>query len=300
MYYIISKIEDTNHTGFNALGHEIHLGRFILLDMVHKGFIDTNNDIIVTNNRDRFFLYSKIFKNIICYSDFILNTCADNEIILIFPFMVSVTDLIDHYYIEQFKKKSSYPIEKILYEKMERNFDYLIKNIDYPFIDFVLINNFIMIHHRTITSKISNNNNDVNLLITNKILNTIETHYDNYDIVIFTSSKDIKFNSKKKLTYVHNLPIYASYINNEKCKLVITELSGGGESSQYFHNNNIYIYPNSYKLGNTIDSKVNLLQNNNLLHDNVNWNKHGCTNSNISIFSTIDEFFYRLNNNNIL
>ena len=60
-YLVISKPDGEFHTGFCALGHEIHLGRYILLDMLHNNYID-DSFIVVTYNLDRAFLYSKIFK----------------------------------------------------------------------------------------------------------------------------------------------------------------------------------------------------------------------------------------------
>ena len=60
MYIIVSKqnIENTHHA-LNALGHEIHISRFIICDMLNKQIIN-NNDIIVTVSEDRFFLYKNI------------------------------------------------------------------------------------------------------------------------------------------------------------------------------------------------------------------------------------------------
>ena len=70
MYIILSK-DDNVHTGFSALGHEIHLARFILCDMLHTNFIN-KDDTIVTYSSDRFFLYNNFFINVISYNEYLL------------------------------------------------------------------------------------------------------------------------------------------------------------------------------------------------------------------------------------
>jgi molybdopterin converting factor small subunit len=63
MYIILSKYSEL-HTYFNALGHEIHIARYILLNMLNNNYISKNNnyisknDTIVTLNNERLFLYN--------------------------------------------------------------------------------------------------------------------------------------------------------------------------------------------------------------------------------------------------
>jgi hypothetical protein len=46
----------------SPLGHEIHISRCIVLDLLSKGLIDTNVEIYT--QPDRMFLYTKIFPNV--------------------------------------------------------------------------------------------------------------------------------------------------------------------------------------------------------------------------------------------
>jgi hypothetical protein len=70
-------------------------------------------------------------------------------------------------------------------------------------------------------------------------------------------------------------------MKNENCLCVISELSGGGEISQYCHNNKIFLYGNSYGINNK-ESKLIFNENTNL-HDN--WNEHGTTDATLYKFS---------------
>ena len=141
-YIVVSKIENENHSGFCALGHEIHLGRFILLDMLDKKYINTN-DVIVTSNIDRFFLYSKIFKNIISYDEYSRNgNIKEENKILVWPFVVSIPTELSDFYIKNFESKIKYPIRNILYNNFTRDYDELLKMIDFPLIeDYNLVKN---------------------------------------------------------------------------------------------------------------------------------------------------------------
>jgi hypothetical protein len=293
MCYIIISINDNNyHTGFSALGHEIHLARWILLDMFNKGYILEKTTIVI-NNIDRKFLYSNLFNNIISYNDFLKMNIDDKNIIKLFPFSVSKNEDVEQNYIDNLKNKSNYKIENILYEKISLDIN-LIKNIDLIKIDNNLYkNDFIMIHHRYINKNlISNNNNSNNIIKTQKIIDFINNRY-NYDIIIFSSDKNIKFNSNKEnISYIYDLRKYCSLINNYKCLATISELSGGGEISQYFHNKFIYHYYNSYDEENIdIDlSKYDLKKN---LHNE--WNLHNCSNAKLRR-STLDNILNYLSN----
>jgi hypothetical protein len=278
MYYILTKNEDEHHTGYCALGHEIHLSRHILLDMLDRNYINVNNDIIVTTNIDRKFLYSNIFRNIISYNDYEKQKINNNLIIHLWPFNVSLVDMLDKYYINMFKKNSSYPIEDILYNNFSKKYMKYIKNIFYePIQDYLLENEYFLIHHRTISKKYSNNKLDVNYNITLKIINFLNNNF-NKKIIIFCTDKNISF--LDNILIVNNLSTYASLMNNNKCICTISELSGAGELSQYCHDKLICHYENSYGCQHVNDNLIKF-QNFSNLHDN--WNLHGCSDTNAKI-----------------
>jgi len=292
-YLIISRDESKHHTGFCALGHEIHLGRTILLDMLHNNYIN-DNCVIVTVNLDRAFLYSKIFKNIISYNDFIKKNVDYTDVIEIWPFVVSITSELNENYVNMFEKKCNYPIKKILYEKFENNYQDLIANIDFPSIkDIDLIEKkYFVIHSRMIENKLSNNNVELNLLHLNQIVNKINEKYlYDYNIIIFTvNNSDALLDLKSRnnnIKIINKLDIYASLMNHNNCEAVISELSGAGEFAQYCHNKKIYLYSNSYEIESNKPIKVSMLQNaNNTLH--YNWNEHGTTDAILYKFNNID------------
>ena len=85
----------------NTIGHEIHITRPIVLFLFDKKLIN-NDDVIVTKNNERFFLYSLIFKNVIDYSS--LPSDAD---------VIYVTDLNTYHeeknilFVTEIEKKDS-------------------------------------------------------------------------------------------------------------------------------------------------------------------------------------------------
>lgn len=57
----------SNYKSFCYLGHEIHLTRIILLDLLAKDIIKTD-EVKIYTMKDRIFLYSKIFKYVYDYN----------------------------------------------------------------------------------------------------------------------------------------------------------------------------------------------------------------------------------------
>jgi len=287
MYIVISKDDKNYHTGFCALGHEIHLSRFILFDMFYKKYID-DNCIIVTVNEERKFLYNNVFKNIISYNKFTELNINNEQMINIWPFMVSLKSDIDKYYIDLFKKQCHYPIENIINNKLSRDIDYLLKNINYPEITDCSLNEkkFFMLHHRVIFKLFNNNKIDINYDITNKIIDFLSENFKDTNIIIFCSDKNIIF--KNNVKCVNCIALYASLLKDINCLAIISELSGGGEFAQYCHNNIIYHYTNSYDVY-EINSNLQLLQSNLNLHDK--WNLHGTTNAVLKRFKDINKMF---------
>jgi hypothetical protein len=208
-----------------SLGHEIHITRIMVLDMLLKNKIN-KDDIIVTFD-DRKFLYSMIFNNIINYDQF-LNLNKENYIVInIIDYTTTVlTKNIDDF------NKIDYSIPETYYSN---DFINLCNKIEYINLDYDFINNnFIIIHHRY--------NDDMSRLL--NILNIIKKF--NIKIIIFNNKinelKNIINIDNIDIFYTDNLQIYASLLNNNNCKLLITEWSGGGQLSQYVSNTKIIYY----------------------------------------------------------
>ena len=118
----------------------------------------------------------------------------------------------------------------------------------------IIENDFIVVHYRfsmvNSDTKITHNGNTQNLF---KIIDKIREHTNN-DIVIFCSKlpddkvqKDLEC---KNIVVIDNLQYYASFLSNKKCKLLISEWSGGGQLSQYCFDGKIMYYFDFYPSNN--------------------------------------------------
>ena len=240
IFVILSKKECGHHTGENALGHEIHLTRYILYDMLQKNVFD-NNVNIVTISKDRFFLYSNIFTKIHEWNDYKKKQTINNNIKVIDLTKYSSGLNLQHTF-DNFERTSKFVdyINNI-------NTINLNENIKYK---SIIENDFIVVHYRfsmvNSDTKITHNGNTQNLL---KIIDKIRKHTNN-DIVIFCSKlpdekvqKDLEC---KNIVVIDNLQYYASFLSNKKCKLLISEWSGGGQLSQYCFDGKIIYYFDYY------------------------------------------------------
>jgi hypothetical protein len=221
------------HTGWvRCLGHEIHVVRIIIIDMLIKNKINANSDIIVTKS-DRQFLYTDIFKNVITYEEYRkLNRNDYNFIPMIMyaghyisrPIDIEEFKQIDYtflntYYTEEFKKYCN----KISYI-----------NLQYSF----LTNKFIIIHHRF--------NESITKL--NKIIDIVKNSCG-MQIIIFNNDinklKQQLLNDS--LIFVDNLQEYASLLHHNNCSGLISECSGGGQLSQYTSTAKLFSYYDKYQ-----------------------------------------------------
>jgi hypothetical protein len=125
------------------------------------------------------------------------------------------------------------------------------------------------------------------------IISKIKEKYPLLDIYIF-SSKNVKLDIPN-IKIVRNLAVYASLMNHDLCKAVISEGSGGGEFSQYCHNKKIYIFGClSYgSLKNIIIPNMSLRQNEKLLH--TEWPRHGVTTASLNCVLDINTLLENLN-----
>jgi len=223
-----------------CLGHELHIMRIMLIDMLLKESI--NQDDIIVTQEDRKFLYTKIFKNVISYEEY---KKLDKKDYYFIPIVCYSGHLLHSTQNLNEFNEINYTIPKKFYTEELKNLctkiDYL--NLDYDFIN----NNFIIIHHRF--------NQDINKL--KKILEIVKKM--STKIIIFNNNiVELKNNlNDNSIFYVNNLQVYASLLNNENCKLLISEWSGGGQLSQYTSNCKVIFYYDAYF---TLSYKSNLCE----------------------------------------
>ena len=238
-YIILSKEYENGiqHTCSNALGHEIHITRFILFDLFQKNIINSDY-IIVTLYEDRFFLYDNIFKNVITWNDFKNNNHQDKDILDLTHYSAVWT----RYEIIPKFIQLGYNFD--LFDRTE-NFKNLINNLNFYDLNTnslysdIIKHKFILIHVRTNIINISKDNSSDLLKIINKI-----REKSSKKIVVF-SVESLNINLPD-VYFINNLKVYASFLKNENCKLFISEWSGGGQLSQYCYNGKIFYYFNNY------------------------------------------------------
>jgi hypothetical protein len=140
------------------------------------------------------------------------------------------------------------------------NFEITSKFIDYININLinlnecekyklVIKNDFTVVHFRfeMVNNSSGIQNSFKNLL---KIIDKIREYTDNV-IVIFCSKLPNDIIQKnlvecKNIVIIDNLQHYASFLSNTKCKLLISEWSGGGQLSQYCFDGKIIYYFDYY------------------------------------------------------
>jgi hypothetical protein len=90
------------------------------------------------------------------------------------------------------------------------------------------------------------------------------------------------------ITFINDISVYASLMNDARCKAVITEFSGGGQLAQYCHNEKILYYCNAYPFytGVEIGKVIREANEPNNLYDYFDVKLH--TGASIYIFSTFD------------
>jgi hypothetical protein len=243
IYIIVSKKCNVYGHGFvSALGHEIHLTRFILFDLLQKNLINSNCTI-VTLYEDRFFLYDNTFKNLLTWEDFDknLNNLNNHIIDLTYYSVVSTQEEIIpefinlNYNLKLFEKTDTFTeyINNIHFYELNNNLDY----------SNIIKEKFIVIHWRTNITRLTIDKKE-NLLKIRKIIDKLKKEYD-LNIVIFSVEKlDIDL---ENVFIINNLQIYASFLNHENCDLFISEWSGGGQLSQYCCNCKIIYYFDNYE-----------------------------------------------------
>lgn len=212
----------------SPLGHELHVSRIILLDLLCKGLIDANNVEIYTQ-RDRVFLYNQIFPNVFSFDQ--LSEKSSDEVIDLTNYMWRFDRTSDNclQLVEMGYDINTSQYRTPSFIELCNRIEYLPADIDCP---------FVVIHFRFLKACYENNRQDLD-----KIVEWCQTFHEG-PIVIFWNTTDTNDMGTKysNLIFTNNLQQYASYMNSKHCSLVISEWSGGGQLSQYTTNAVIYFY----------------------------------------------------------
>ena len=215
----------------NCLGHEINLGRCILIDFLLQKKIDLETTVVTIP--DRMFLYTAIFKNTISDIDYSnIQNKDDYDIYDITEYTRSTGNIYE--YCRDLFSRINYTIPAKYYTP---EFQLYVTKITY--LPLELNNYFILIHHRY-----GANVNKLN----NMVVSLYKT-FPNHTIVLFNNDiANLKshFLENRNIIYTDHLQTYASYMNHKKCTFLITEFSGGGQLANYCCNSNIYVHFETY------------------------------------------------------
>ena len=269
--------EDGNLTkryGKMCLGHEIHMTRYVIFDMLLQNRISID-DIIVTL-KDRKFLYTKIFKNCISSEEFMEMDLNGKNYNIINLDLITGSDISVNYssILENFQHQT-------LKKFYTTEFKYLLNNIDYCDTGYNEDKDYIIIHHRY------NYTIDRLLKIINKINNSM-----NVNIIIFNNNISYlkeNMNNINNIIFVDDLQIYASYLNSKKCKLFISEWSGGGQLSHYCYDGIIMYYFNQYSDIHYVGQEKNFAKLSMETDMFQHWDFKHSRNIDINMFYTVDD-----------
>jgi len=246
--YIIVCSDIASHCETTALGHEIHMSRYVLCQLLHHNCI-SESDTIVTRTEDRCILYTKLFTNVITHNVFKKLQINPDEIVDLTEFMQ--TDYINRPVSEEtlafFSKKLTFDFKEFLYGNNAADVRYLLNNIDYPSITNIdlIRKKFIIIHMRIVNSS---NHVWEGKQSCQQLINSLQDI--DSSIICYTSYPVEKLDSpKKQITYISDFSLYCALMNHDLCQVVISEISGGGEISQYCHNKTILLYTGAYNFG---------------------------------------------------
>ena len=234
------------------LGHEIHVGRIIVCDMLNRGYLSPElGDSIITGLSDRKFLYQGLFgaekvhdfselpnitipiqppRTIAEYidiqsSDFLsLPQFCDFDIINLANYSAPPTN--GQLPANDEMGGIGYEIPETFIDEnfklISQNFNFLSQDalLEYlpPQTDF-----FILIHHRYGASL------DNLLMLFSKFPSEVLKIIFTFNVRGVSSS----LKGISNLSFTDNLRIYASLLRDSRCKLLVSEWSGGGQLSQY-------------------------------------------------------------------
>ena len=241
-----------------CFGHDLHITRLIILDLLNKGIINSNDTIIMTKERQ--FLYDNIFKNIITFNEFV-EKLNSNEIIFNEKEVIFLPTIVWDFFYNKLHGNNNL---------LKNNFNYDICNSEYW--NDKLVNNILNIRKYNI-------NEELNKLIENKfIIFVIRTKTENdlcmehlnqlklirektnnkYKVILFClkDSKIDEIISKNLYDFkIKNIHEFITLIMNDNCFYLLGEISGLLESSYYYHGKNLTIleYVNYYTLQKTLD-----------------------------------------------
>jgi hypothetical protein len=220
--YAGNSIEDAaNPLIVTEIATELIITRLYLIMMLQEGIINKNDCIVTIDERKC--LYTKIFKNVISYQDFI----KKNE------------KCIDLLHPDIFNKMSSGPVNQRIipylpfYQNWERD-KHIIKDIEFSSMcDYDLSQSFICLVIRKRSAWTEKN-------MTNEFWTDLVNKLKKNNIKTFVFGKETEnFCDSKTIIHVKNYQDWCTLITNKNCKHVTSTMTGGVYPCLIFGNSNI-------------------------------------------------------------
>lgn len=265
-----------------CLGHEIHMTRYVLFDMLVQNRV-TTDDVIVTL-KDRRFLYTQIFSNVI--DTLTYDTMDTSGYTIINLSLITGSDItvdrdsIFRHYQHQVLDKFYSDHTKSLLDSIEYTED--IVDMEGP---------YIVIHYRYGSDS---------LFLKNMVDKIYETYGDGMNIVIFNNNISILKNNLEqysRITFTEHLQTYASYLHHKNCVLFISEWSGGGQLAHYCYTGKILYYFMTYTDTHYVGHEAKYVANS-MIADfkGPHWDFKHSTDIHVVMFPTISDLIHILPN----
>ena len=247
-YIIVSSSEKDKWGGLSNLGHELFYVRKILFILYINNLIDKEYTI-VTSSIDRSFLYSSIFKKVLSFKEFKKNNFINNENIINLYHCVEYA--CPKNFINSFNLQDCLTNDCL--KALNLNQKYLCDNTIFQNCNTEILNNlscnndYIDLNNTDFKDTIQSDFYIIHIRPTSKYIDYIYDIIDNFNmnVIIFSQLTNIP----KKYLQTSNLILYGSLLNNNNCKFLITEWSGGGQLAQFCCKSIIIYYYDAYEEG---------------------------------------------------
>lgn len=234
------------------LGHELHVGRSIVIDMLCQKSISPDlGDCILTGLPDRKFFYESLFPmnqvfdfseiNELPFSPIPPKSASEYQLIST-NFYNSIESLSKFHVINlsDYALPPPYCTFKTSEEMMQIGYDVPDYFWNDTYIEFA--NSFNFLNHQRINEIIPEINNlfiiihhryNASIDKLSKLISELPVELNK---IIFNSNTKIvssQLENFPNLIFIENLQAYASLLRDPRCKLLITEWSGAGQIAQY-------------------------------------------------------------------
>ena len=225
-----------------ALGHEMHLSRIILFDLLCKGLLQ-KEDVHVYTRPQRQFLYSETFPHI--------STCIENVVNPDGTWKDNVCDLtywaVANAQHPILNDTFGYNVHTSVYRTplfLEHIQQFSLLSKDWS--ENNINHDFIVVHFRHVENVDRNDEQDLH-----KIMSFCQNSFPNMKVVLFWNTRASTVEFEKQYSnlscIIQDLQLYATCLHHERCQLVLSEWSGGGQFAQYVTHAPIYYYMRTYR-----------------------------------------------------